>query len=93
METFASQLTALTAAGYKLAEVDCSALRGVLDELILGNKRCPIREPQRILDAVGRTFQSKRFLRNMSSTKANWIKEPPAKVTAGVLAFLRRILI
>ena len=88
MEAFASQLTDLTAAGYKLAEVDCRALRGVLDELILANKQCPIREPLRILDAVGRTFQSKRFLRNMSSTKANWIKEPPAKVTGGVLAFL-----
>lgn len=78
---------------YLTAEVECRALRGVLDELILANKQCPIREPPRILDAVGRTFQSKRFLRNMSSIKANWIKESPAKVTAGVLAFLRRVLL
>lgn len=78
---------------YLMAEVNRRTLRRVLDELILANKRCPIREPLKILDAVGRTFHSKRFLRNMSSAKANWINEPPEKVTVGVLAFLRRILI
>ena len=78
---------------YLMTEVNRRTLRRVLDELILANKRCPIREPLKILDAVGRTFHSKRFLRTMSSAKANWIKEPPEKVTVGVLAFLRRILI
>lgn len=77
---------------YLTGEVNQRTLRKVLRDLILQNKKSPIREPLKILDAVGRTFKSKRFVRDMSAAKANWLKLPPTKVTVGVLAFLRRML-
>ena len=78
---------------YLTGEVNQRTLRKVLRDLVLQNKKCPIREPLKILEAVGRTFKSKRFVRDMSAAKANWLKLPPTKVTAGVLAFLQRMLI
>ena len=78
---------------YLTAEVNQRSLRKILRDLVLLNKKCPIREPLKILEAIGRTFKSKRFVRDMSAAKANWLKLPPTKVTAGVLDFLRRMLI
>ena len=78
---------------YLTGEVNQRTLRKVLRDLVLQNKKCPIREPVKILEAVGRTFKSKRFIRDMTVAKANWLKLPPTKVTAGVLAFLQRMLI
>ena len=48
-------------------EVNQRTLRKVLRDLVLQNKKCPIREPLKILEAVGRTFRSKRFVRDMSA--------------------------
>ena len=78
---------------YLTGEVNRRVLQRGLQELIFANKRCPVREPVEIVESVGRTFQSKRFLRDMASAKANWLKLPPQKVAAGVLGFLKRIMV
>ena len=77
---------------YLTGDVNRRTLRNVLRDLVLQNKKCPIREPLKILEAVGRTFQSKRFVRDMSGAKANWLKLPPTEVTADVLSFLQQML-
>lgn len=76
---------------YLAGEIDVGVLRDVIRELILTNKKCPVREPLEIVDAVDRTFQSKRFLRGMATAKANWLNVPPTTATAGILDFLRRL--
>lgn len=72
--------------------VNLRRLKTFVNTLILRNSKCPLRDPARILESIGRTFSSKRFLRSMASPKSNWIGVPPAKVTSDILAFLRKVL-
>jgi len=67
-------------------------LKRCLDVLIIKNRKCPLRKVDQIVDAIGRTFASKRILRDMSSRKANWLGLPPQTVTTGLLAFLKQVL-
>ena len=67
-------------------------LKTFVNSLILHNPKCPLRDPARIIDAIGKTFGSKRFLRDMSSPKSNRLGLTSSKVTSDVLAFLKRIL-
>ena len=66
-------------------------LKPFVNALILQNRKCPLRDPVRIMDSIGKTFGSKRFLRDMVSPKSNWLRLPPAKVTSDVLAYLRKV--
>lgn len=66
-------------------------LKPFVNALILQNGKCPLRDPVRIMDSIGKTFGSKRFLRDMASPKSNWLGLPPAKVTSDVLAYLRKV--
>ena len=66
-------------------------LTGFDISMILQNRKCPLRDPVRILDSIGKTFSSRRFLRDMASPKSNWLGLPPAKVTLDVLAYLRKV--
>ena len=67
-------------------------LKQSVDSLILHNPRCPLRNSARIIDAISKTFSSKRFLRDMASPKSNWLGLPPHKVVSDVLACVKRIL-
>ena len=67
-------------------------LKQSVDSLILHNPRCPLRNSARIIDAISKTFGSKRFLRDMASPKSNWLGLPPHKVVSDVLACVKRIL-
>jgi len=67
-------------------------LKRCLDVLVFTNRKCPLRKADQILDAIGKTFASKRFLRDMSSRKSNWLGLPPQTVAAGLLAFLKQVL-
>jgi len=71
--------------------VNMRRLKTFINTLILSNGKCPLRDPVRILESIGRTFSSKRFLRSMGSPKSNWLGQPPAKVTSDILAFLRKV--
>jgi len=67
-------------------------LRQMLDVLVLSNPNSPIQVPGEIIAAIGRTFQSKRFMRDMASPKSNWLNESPEKVSSGLISFLSTIL-
>ena len=43
------------------------------------------------LSNAGYRIADKRFLRDMSSPKSNWLGLPPVKVTSDVLAYLRKV--
>ena len=66
-------------------------LKPFVNAFILQNRKCPVRDPVRIVDSIRKTFGSKRFLRDMASPKSNWLGLPPAKVTSDVLAYLRKV--
>jgi len=67
-------------------------LRPCLEILIFGNRKCPLREASLILDAIAKTFSSKRFLRDMASRKSNWLGLSPQVVVEGLMAFLKKVL-
>ena len=78
---------------YLLGHVNRRRLTTFVDALILHNKKCPLRDPPSILDSIGKTFSSKRFLRSMAAPKSNWVGLPPEKVTHDLLEYLRRFLL
>lgn len=67
-------------------------LKSCLDVLIVKNRKCPLHKPDQIMDAIAKTFSSKRFLRDMSSRKSNWLGLAPQTVTSALLAFLKQVL-
>lgn len=67
-------------------------LKLFVDSLIMHNRKCPLRDPARIIASIERTFGSRRFLRDMASPKSNWLGLPPKKVADDVLLYLRKIL-
>ena len=67
-------------------------LKHFVDSLIMHNRKCPLRDPARIIASIERTFGSRRFLRDMASPKSNWLGLPPKKVAEDVLLYLRKIL-
>lgn len=77
---------------YLSTRINRSRLKKMLGVLVLGNSRSPMRSPDEIIAALGRIFKSKRFVRDMSSPKSNWLKESPEKVSAGLISFLTDIL-
>ena len=77
---------------YLSGVVNMRRLKLFMRTLILQNRKCPLRDPVRIIDSIGKTFGSRRFLRDMSSPKSNWPGLPPEKVTSDVLAYLKRVL-
>jgi len=66
-------------------------LKPFVNALILQNRKCPLRDPVRILDSIGKTFGSRRFRRDMASPKSNWLGLPPSKVTSDLMAYLRKV--
>ena len=76
---------------YLLGHVNRRRLKPVVGSLILHNRKCPLRDPIRILDSIGKTFTSKRFLRSMASPKSNWTGLPPTKVVSEILEYLRNL--
>ena len=82
MVPFANQLASLTADGYKMAEAQAKVAH---DAILFAMHKSGFKK--------NCTVKGKRFIRDMTAAKANWLKLPPTKVTAGVLAFLRRMLI
>ena len=78
---------------YLLGHVNRRRLKTFVDTLILHNRKCPLRDPQRILDAIGKIFSSKRFLRSLATPQSNWVGLPPEKVAHDLLEFLRRFLL
>ena len=76
---------------YLLARVNRRRLKAFVSALILRNKKCPLRDPARILDSIGKTFSSKRFLRNMAAPKSNWTGLPPTKVVNDIMEYLRSL--
>lgn len=77
---------------YLLGHVNRRRLKTFVDALILHNRKCPLRDPQSILDSIGKTFSSKRFLRSMAAPKSNWVGLPPEKVAHDLLEYLRKFL-
>ena len=67
-------------------------LKRFVDAMILHNKKCPLREPARIIDSIAKTFSSRRFLRAMASPRSNWLGLPPKEVADSVLAYLRKVV-
>ena len=67
-------------------------LKRFVDAMILRNRRCPLREPTRIIDSIARTFSSRRFLRDMASPRSNWLGLPPKEVSEHVLVYLRKVI-
>ena len=67
-------------------------LKQFVDAMILHNRRCPLREPARIIDSIARTFSSRRFLRDMASPRSNWLGLPPKEVSEHVLVYLRKVI-
>lgn len=76
---------------YLSGVVKLRRLKPFVYALILQNRKCPLRDPARIMDSIGKTFGSRRFLRDMSSPKSNWLGIPPETVVADVLKYLRRV--
>ena len=76
---------------YLLGRVNRRRLKAFVTALILRNRKCPLREPMRILDSIGKTFSSKRFLRNMASPRSNWTGLPPTKVVNDIMEYLRSL--
>ena len=68
-------------------------LKRFVDAMILRNKKCPLREPARIIDSIAKTFSSRRFLRDMASPRSNWLGLPPKEVADSLLAYLRKIML
>lgn len=78
---------------YYLSQVlDRQVLAVYMDILIVKNRKCPLHNADEILQAIALTFASKRFLRDMSSRKSNWLGVDPQIVTDGLLEFLRQVL-
>lgn len=77
---------------YLAGVVNRRRLKPFVDALVLRNRKCPLRDPARIIASIEKTFGSKRFLRDMSSPKSNWIGLPPKKVAEDVLSYLRKVI-
>ena len=77
---------------YLSGVVNIRRLKPFVTALILKNRKCPVRDPVRILDSISKTFGSKRFLRDMSSPKSNWLGLPPTRVASEVLAYLKKVI-
>ena len=77
---------------YLSGVVNRRRLKRFVDAMILHNKKCPLREPARIIDSIAKTFNSRRFLRDMASPRSNWLGLPPKDVADSVLAYLRKVI-
>lgn len=73
---------------YLKDSLDPHNLKSCLNLLILQNKKCPVKTPTEILDALQKIFQSRRILRDMLAPKSNWLKLEPVAVVNGLMTFL-----
>ena len=77
---------------YLMDKVNLRRLRTLVATLVTKNKKCPIREPGRIVEFVSEVFENRRFARILSSHDSNWLQLPIQKVTSELLRFISSIL-
>ena len=76
---------------YLMDKVNLRQLRTLVATLILQNKRCPIREPKRIIEFVTEVFANRRFTRMLSSRDSNWLQMPHQGVTEKLVVFIAKV--
>ena len=76
---------------YLMDKVNLQQLRTLVATLIVQNRRCPIREPRRIVEFVSEVFVNRRFMRTLSSRDSNWLQIPHQRVTAELIKFIAKI--
>jgi len=67
-------------------------LKTLLMSLIINNPKSPVNDPNDVVAAIGRVFQSRRFMRDMASPKSNWLKKQPSEVASGLMGFIATML-
>ena len=77
---------------YLMDKVNFRRLRMLVATLITHNRKCPIREPDRIVEFVSEVFENRRFVRMLSSPDSNWLQLPIQKVTSELIKFISGIL-
>lgn len=76
---------------YLMDKVNLQQLRTLVATLIVQNRRCPIREPRRIVEFVSEVFVNRRFMRTLSSRDSNWLQIPHQRVTTELIKFIAKI--
>lgn len=77
---------------YLMDKVNIRQLRMLVATLVVRNRRCPVREPRRIVEFVSEVFDNRRFVRMLSSRDSNWLQLPHQMVTAELVGFIAEIL-
>ncbi len=76
---------------YLADKVDVSKLRHCIGALILSDAGMKENNKESILRRVTRTFSSKRYMGNLSSSKKNWVDEEIETVTDKIIEFLKTL--
>ena len=77
---------------YLMDKMNLRRLRGLVTTLVTQNRKCPIREPESIVEFIAEVFGNRRFVRMLSSPDSNWLQVPVQKATSELLGFIARVL-